>query len=185
MQKIAPTDRSTSGPFDTSEIGLLTPYLDFGAVRIAPKAGVLIRADIDDNTKRVVAITLEIDGHRIQLQAFAASKTDGIWGSALDSIESAIAAQGGKAERITGLLGPEIRASVPVSENGKTGFRESRFIGVDGPRWFLRGVLSGPELYSQTRYEQLIELFRSVGVNRGETPMPPGDLLPLSIPVQQ
>ncbi len=185
MQKIAPEDRSVAGPFDVSEIGLLTPYLDFGAIRIAPKPGVLIRADIDDNTKRVVAITLEHEGHRIQLQAFAASKTDGIWVGALDSIEQAIANQGGKAERITGMLGPEIKASVPVDENGSRVLRESRFIGVDGPRWFLRGLMTGPELYSQTRYLSLIELFRSVGVNRGEVPMPPGDLLPLSIPVQQ
>lgn len=185
MQKISPDDRSIAGPFDISEIGLLTPYLDFGAIRIAPKAGVLIRADIDDNTKRVVAITLEHEGHRIQLQAFAASKTDGIWSGALDSIEQAIAAQGGKAERITGLLGPEIKASVPVEENGSKTLRESRFVGVDGPRWFLRGLLTGPELYSQTRYMDLIDLFRSVGVNRGEIAMPPGDLLPLSIPVQQ
>lgn len=185
MQKISPEDRNVCGPFDVSEIGLLTPYLDFGAIRIAPKPGVMIRADIDDNTKRVVAITLEHEGHRIQLQAFAASKTDGIWQGALDSIEQAITAQGGKSERITGLLGPEIKASVPVEENGRKTFRESRFVGVDGPRWFLRGLLTGPELYSQTRYMALIDLFRSVGVNRGEVPMPPGDLLPLTIPVQQ
>lgn len=185
MEKISPNDRITNGPFDVSEIGLLTPYLDFGAIRIAPKPGVLIRADIDDNSKRVVAITLEIENHRLQLQAFAASKTEGIWGSALESIEQAITAQGGTAERISGLLGPEIKAAVPVTENGRQTLRDSRFIGVDGPRWFLRGLLSGPELYSQTRYLGLIELFRSVGVNRGEVPMPPGDLLPLSIPVQQ
>jgi hypothetical protein len=185
MQKIAPEDRAQNGPFDVSEIGLLTPYVDFGAIRIAPTANVLIRADIDDNSKRVVAITLEQDGHRIQLQAFAASKVEGIWASTLDAIESAIANQGGTCERITGLLGPETKASVPVTEGDKRVMRESRFVGVDGPRWFLRGVMTGPELYSQTRYTALIELFRSVVVNRGEVPMPPGDLLPLTIPVQQ
>jgi hypothetical protein len=185
VQKIAPSDREVAGPFDISEIGLLTPYLDFGSLRIAPKPGVLVRADVDDNTKRIVAITLELEGHRIQLQAFAASKAAGIWAGALDAIEAAIATQGGSSERIQGLLGPEIKAVVPVSEGDNRSLRESRFIGVDGPRWFLRGVLTGPELYSQTRYQALIELFRSVGVNRGELPLPPGDLLPLSIPVQQ
>ena len=185
MEKIAPVDRETAGPFDISEIGLLTPYLDFGAIRVAPQADVLIRADIDDNTKRVVAITLEHQGHRLQLQVFAASKTDGIWGTALESIEQAINSQGGRAERVSGLLGPEVKASVPVQEGGQKVLRESRFLGVDGPRWFLRGVLTGPELYSETRYTALIALFRSIVVNRGEIPMPPGDLLPLTIPVQQ
>ena len=79
MAKIAPADRSVNGPFDVSEIGLLTPYLDFESIRIAPKPGLVVRADIDEANNRVVAITLEEDGHRLQLQAFAASKIDGLW----------------------------------------------------------------------------------------------------------
>jgi hypothetical protein len=185
VAKIAPADRSVSGPFDISEIGLLTPYLDFESIRIAPKPGLVVRADIDEANNRVVAITLEEDGHRLQLQAFAASKIDGLWEATMKAIENAITEQGGSAQRIEGLLGPEIKAGVPVVEDGLRLLRESRFIGVDGPRWFLRGVMSGPDLAHPPRYQSLIELFRSVGVSRGETPLPPGDLLPLTIPVQQ
>jgi hypothetical protein len=185
MPKIAPFDRETNGPFDISEIGLLTPYLDFESLRIAPKPGLTVRADVDEVNNRVVAITLEEDGHRVQLQAFAASKVDGVWEQTLTAIENAISEQGGSAQRVEGALGPEIIAGVPVVEDGQRLLRESRFIGVDGPRWFLRGVLSGPDLAHPPRYQALIDLFRSVGVSRGETPLPPGDLLPLSIPVQQ
>ncbi len=185
MPKIAPSDRETNGPFDVSEIGLLTPYLDFESIRIAPKPGLVVRADIDEVNNRVVAITLEEDGHRLQLQAFAASKIDGMWEQTLLALEQAVTDQGGSTQRIDGALGPEIKAGIPVVEDGQRLLKESRFIGVDGPRWFLRGVLTGPDLSHPPRYQSLIELFRSVGVSRGETPLPPGDLLPLSIPVQQ
>ncbi len=185
MPKIAPSDRETNGPFDVSEIGLLTPYLDFESIRIAPKPGLVVRADIDEVNNRVVAITLEEDGHRLQLQAFAASKIDGMWEQTLLALEQAVTDQGGSTQRIDGALGPEIKAGIPVVEDGQRLLKESRFIGVDGPRWFLRGVLTGPDLSHPPRYLSLIELFRSVGVSRGETPLPPGDLLPLSIPVQQ
>jgi hypothetical protein len=98
------------------------------------------------------------------------------------AIESGISAQGGNCERLDGLLGPELRAQVTVEEKGKKIFRESRFIGVDGPRWFLRGVLSGPELYLQSNYEALVEIFRATAVSRGNIAMPPGELLPLTLP---
>lgn len=185
MAKIAPNDREVNGPFDISEIGLLTPYLDFESIRIAPKPGLIVRADIDEANNRVVAITLEQDGHRLQLQAFAASKIDGMWEPTLAAIEHAVAEQGGSVQRVEGALGPEIKAGIPVIEDGQRLLRESRFIGVDGPRWFLRGVFTGPDLAHLPRYQSLIDLFRSVVVSRGETPLPPGDLLPLSIPVQQ
>lgn len=182
MEKIAPANRAELGPYDVSEVGVLVPFLDFGSIRIAPKQDMQIRADIEESTKRMIAITIEKLGHRIQLQAFASSKAAGIWGDTMAAIESGIATQGGNCERLEGLLGPELRAQVNVEENGKKVFRESRFIGVDGPRWFLRGVLSGPELYLQQNYEALIEIFRATAVNRGNIAMPPGELLPLILP---
>ena len=185
MPKIAPFDRESNGPFDISEIGLLTPYLDFDSIRIAPKPGLIVRADVDEVNNRVVAITLEEDGHKLQLQAFAASKIDGLWEPTMAAIESAVLDQGGSVERIGGALGPELKAGVPVMEDGLRLLRETRFLGVDGLRWFLRGVLSGTDLSHPPRYQSLVDLFRSVCVSRGETPLPPGDLLPLSIPVQQ
>ncbi|MEN9872474.1 MAG: hypothetical protein RL450_409, partial [Actinomycetota bacterium] len=39
MAKIEPADRLENGPFDVAELGVLTPYLDFGSLRISPQAG--------------------------------------------------------------------------------------------------------------------------------------------------
>lgn len=183
MEKLSPPDREANGPFDFSEVGLLAPYLDFGSLRISPQPDVAIKADIDEASKRIVSLSLETGGHRLQLQAFAASKAEGLWEATMTAIAQGIEAQGGIAERITGALGPELRVQTSIVENDQRLLRESRFIGVDGPRWFLRGVLTGPELYSEARYRSLIALFRSVAVSRGEVAMPPGDLLPITLPV--
>jgi hypothetical protein len=181
-QKISPADRSINGPFDVSELGLLTPYLDFGSLRVTPSQDVIIRADIEDLSKRVVSLTLETDGHRLQLQAFAATKTEGLWEPTITALQEGVNKQGGIAELVTGIFGPELRTKLSVEENGVKLMRESRFVGVDGPRWFLRGVMTGPEVYAQDRYLKLCNLFRSVAVNRGDTPMPPGELLPITLP---
>lgn len=180
--KLEPADREQRGPFDSSEVGLLTPYLDFGSLRIRPRQDLAIRAEVEEVSKRIVALTLEISGMRLQLQAFAASKSAGLWSEALKSLEAAVVAQGGQAEVVHGALGPELRVSAPVKMGQKTQLRQSRFIGVDGPRWLLRGVLIGDELYSETRYLGLIELFRDTVVHRGDVPFPPNELLPLTLP---
>lgn len=179
--KIAPANRSEKGPFDVSEIGLLTPYLDFGSIRISPHPDMKIRADVDEKSKRVVALTLEVDSHRIQLQAFAATKNEGLWETTKSALAAGIASQGGSTEELSGAVGPELHASLPVVSGDTKVMRKSVFIGVDGPRWFLRGVLSGPELLGPN-YERLIAIFRSTAVNRGDIAMPPGDLLPLRLP---
>ena len=184
MTKSAPVDRETKGPFDVDEIGLLTPYLDFGSIRVAPRQDLQIRADVDESTRKVVALTLELAGHRLQLQAFAASKTAGLWLETMTAIETNLKAQGGSTSRVSGLIGTELHAQVPVEVAGNKTLRNSRFIGVDGPRWFLRGVITSSAL-DDFHYAKLIEIFRSTAVSRGDIAMPPGELLPLRLPVAQ
>lgn len=182
VEKLFPSDRIENGPFDVTEIGLLAPYLDFGSIRICPQPEVAIKADIEEASKRIVSLSLETHGHRLQLQAFAASRNEGLWSQAMAAIEEGVKAQGGLADQIQGALGVELRVQTTVTEKGQKLLRESRFIGVDGPKWFLRGVLTGPELYSEASYMMLIKLFRGVAISRGDLPLPPGDLLPISLP---
>ncbi len=60
--------------------------------------------------------------------------------------------------------------------------RLARFIGVDGPRWFLRGVIAGKGATDQEAAAEIEELFRAIVVVRGRQPMPPRDLIPLNMP---
>ncbi len=183
--KLAPVDRDLRGPFDSSEVGLLAPHLDFGSLRISPKEGLQIRAEVDEITKRIVALTLELENHKLQLQAFSAPTKEGMWEEVMQQTISAIQEQNGTVELLESQLGKELRVTAPVSMSGQVSFKETRVVGVDGPRWFLRGIFSGEELYSTSRYLTLVELFRSVVVHRGDFPIPPGELLPITLPVQE
>jgi hypothetical protein len=70
-----------------------------------------------------------------------------------------------------------------TTADGQAGqMRLARFIGVDGPRWFLRGVIAGEAAADPTAAAKVEDLFRSIVVVRGNTPMPPRDLIPLRMP---
>jgi hypothetical protein len=53
---------------------------------------------------------------------------------------------------------------------------------VDGPRWFLRGVLSGRAAIDEEAAGPLLEVFGALVVVRGVEPMAPRELLPLRLP---
>ena len=63
--------------------------------------------------------------------------------------------------------------------------RPARFIGVDGPRWFLRGVLSGRAAVDADAAKPLESVFANVVVVRDGNPRPPRDLLTLTLPEQK
>ena len=71
---------------------------------------------------------------------------------------------------------------VAAGADGAAGKRLARFVGVDGPRWFLRGVIGGAATADVEAAAQVEDLFRSIVVVRGGTPMPPRDLIPLRMP---
>jgi len=62
--------------------------------------------------------------------------------------------------------------------------RPIRFVGVDGPRWFLRGLLAGAAAADPAAAAPLEAVFREVVVVRGEHPVPPRDLLELRLPAE-
>ena len=66
--------------------------------------------------------------------------------------------------------------------DGRTVFAPASFLGVDGPRWFLRGVLSGRAAIDETAAGPLVDVLRQAVVVRGVEPMAPRELLPLTLP---
>jgi len=179
-------DNSTSalGPFDSADVSTVRPYIDFGSIRIEPRNDVAISVEVEEGTSNVVAVTLDHADSKLQLMVFAAPKSEGIWSEIRNAITSNVAAQGGTTEEGYGAVGIELRAQLPlVDDQGRpAGFRQARFIGFDGPRWCLRGTVSGAALNDQNAAAAINELFRSVIVHRGDTPLPPSEALPLHVP---
>jgi hypothetical protein len=181
--KSAPMDRATNGPLDESEANAVRPYVDFGGLKIVPRADLQLRLEVEEGSQRVVAVGLDYAGSTLQVQPFAAPRNAGLWHEIRDQIVDQIQKQGGTTRIATGTFGPEVQAQIPVTTPGQPGSsRLARFIGVDGPRWFLRGVIAGEAITNPAAAASIEELFRSIVVVRGTTPMPPRDLIPLHMP---
>lgn len=180
--KSAPADRGTAGPLDDSEAGAVKPSVDLGSIRVEPKRGMQLRLEVEKTSQRVIAVTLEFEGSTLQIQAFAAPRSSGLWHGIRAQIVAQISQQGGSAQEQEGPFGPEVLANIPVQAGGSFGSRAVRFLGVDGPRWFLRAVVGGRAVLDEHDAEIVHAMLRSVVVVRGETPMPPRELLPLRVP---
>ncbi|WP_423924213.1 DUF3710 domain-containing protein [Frigoribacterium sp. 2-23] len=180
--KSAPADRADVGPLDETEANPVRPYVDLGGVKILPREGLHLRLEVEEGSKRVVAVGLDFAKSTLQIQPFAAPRTTGLWNEIREQISEQIRRQGGTTAEVDGPFGPEVRAEIPVMGGDSGTTRLARFIGVDGPRWFLRGVIAGDATVDPEAAEKIEELFRSVVVVRGTTPMPPRDLIPLNMP---
>lgn len=171
------------GPFDYSEVENTQEYLDFGSILIKPVAGLKVRMDVEESNKRVIAVSLEIAESRIQLMAFSSSKSESLWPGISDKIKSDISAQNGEIFTRDGDYGQELLAKVPQQlPDGRAGHVALRFVGIDGHRWFLRAVIGGAAIGDEEAAGIVDGILRTVVVNRGDKPLPPAELLPLSVP---
>jgi hypothetical protein len=180
--KSAPADRADEGPLDETEANPVRPYVDLGGVKIVPRDGLHLRLEVEEGSKRVVAVGLDFAKSTLQVQPFAAPRTTGLWNEIREQISEQIQKQGGTTTEVDGPFGPEVRAEIPLMGGDPGSTRLARFIGVDGPRWFLRGVIAGDATVDDEAAAKIEELFRSIVVVRGTTPMPPRELIPLSMP---
>ena len=180
--KAAPLDRAENGPLDESEANAVRPYVDLGGVKLVPREGLQLRLEIEEGTKRVVAVGIDFAGSTLQVQPFAAPRTSGLWNEIRAQIIEQVRSQGGEVQERQGVFGAEVVARIPVTGGEPGATRIARFVGVDGPRWFLRGVIAGKGAIEAEAATAIDEVFRSIVVVRGTTPMPPRDLIPLQVP---
>ncbi|MFE2046590.1 DUF3710 domain-containing protein [Streptomyces sp. NPDC059477] len=170
------------GPWDSTEVSdPAEGRVDLGGLFVPGVDGMELRVEVAGDA--IVAATVVLRDSAVQLQAFAAPKREGIWGEVREEIATGITQQGGIVDEIEGSLGWELRAQVPVKlPDGTGGFQVVRFVGVDGPRWFLRGVISGQGAVQPQAAGLLEQIFRDTVVVRGEGPMAPRDPIVLKLP---
>ena len=153
--------------------------MDLGGLQVPVLDGIELRVEVDESGQ-VVAATLVDGPSMMQLGAFAAPKTTGIWPEVRDEIAESIRSGGGNVEEVDGRYGPELRTTVPTDVPGQ--MAPARFVGIDGPRWFLRALFSGPAGTDPDASEQLNNVLRGVVIVRGSDAMPIRDPLPLRLP---
>lgn len=171
------------GPWDVDEIDDAVVRVDLGALRIPGRPGMALRMELDRNTRRVIAANVTLGQSNLQLQAFAAPRTAGLWDEIRAQIGQSVQAQGGAVQETVGPFGKELLALLPVKDaEGKPARRPARFVGADGPRWFVRGVLTGAAVADRSAARQMEEYFASIVVVRGTEARPPRELLTLTMP---
>ncbi|MBO3142979.1 DUF3710 domain-containing protein [Dermatophilus congolensis] len=166
------------GPFDSGDVVRPEGFLDFGSVWLPNIPGVTYMVETDQQSNEVTGMRLQIEESVLQLQVFAAPKSKFLWGDIREEIATSLRNGGGEADITEGPYGAELMAAVPTP----SGLMPMRFIGVDGPRWFLRGVISGPAASDPDAGQAFIDLLRVVVVHRGRQPMAPRELLPMHMP---
>jgi hypothetical protein len=171
------------GPWDVSEVDSSEGYVDLGGLWLPGRDGMELRLEVEEETSRVIAATVQLGASAVQLQAFAAPRREGIWDEIRKEIASSVTRQGGTADEVPGTFGRELLARVPSrTPEGRTTHQPARFAGIDGPRWFLRAVFHGEAAYETEKASELESLVREVVVVRGTEAMAPRELLTLRLP---
>ena len=182
----------TSGPWDAADApddGV--PRVDLGSLKLPAVPGMELRVDVNA-AQKVVGASLRYGDSLLQVSAFAAPRAGGIWEGVREDLKKSASGQGGSLREVDGPFGPELAGSVvatvapPPGQPGPpvAARRATRFIGVDGPRWFLRAMISGQAAETPEAAAPLEQAFRSIVVVRGTEPMPVREQLPLTLPPQ-
>ncbi len=167
-------DEEIAGPYDEAEApddGM--ERLDLGSVRFPVPEGSQLQVEVDPSGPvRAVHVLTELG--RLTVSAFAAPKTGELWQEVRKELVEQLRSDGARVNVREGEWAPELEA-----ETSKAALR---FVGVDGPRWLLRGVAAAPADNIEACTKMLYSLVEETVVVRGDEPMPVRTPLPIELP---
>jgi Protein of unknown function (DUF3710) len=180
-QEPAGTPRAEGGPWDAEEPFPARERVDLGSLQVpvGPEHEIqLVMAE-----QHGAWVTVKYRDSEVQIQAFAAARRGALWDDVRGEIAAEVNTAGGRSQESEGSFGVELLAQVPT-EPGQpaSGMRLVRFVGIDGPRWFLRGLFTGPAADGGEQAGLLEQVLRDVVVVRGDHPVPPREILELRLP---
>lgn len=168
------------GPWDVDDENVpdYDDYLDLGSYYLPFMQHIELRIKANRGTGAILGSTISYGKSSLEIEAFAAPKTMGLW----DDVRADLLEGNAQASEREGDFGTELILPVAV-KGGKTVV--TRIVGVDGPRWMLRGIFSGVAATDPEAEETkaLDGFFADIVVDRGEEPLAPRDLIPMHPPV--
>jgi hypothetical protein len=163
------------GPFDIAdapEDGI--PRIDLGSVKVPVPDGSQVQVEMDPESGGVRAVHVVTEQGQITVSGYAAPRSGGLWKDVSSELTEQLRSDGAKVSVGMGEWGLELSAIV--------GDVALRFVGVDGPRWMLRGVIAGPQSQASQAPAVLREIVRHTIVDRGDAPMPVRTPLTITLP---
>ncbi len=177
---------AAAGPWDVADDAPEQDRIDFGSLRVPTGTEFEVQVSVVETVP--AWITVVSGESSLQLQAFAAAKSGGLWDEVRAEIAAEVDRNGGESSEAEGPFGTELRALIIPTEpvhGGPSGERQPvRFLGVDGPRWFLRGLITGPAAAQADLAAPLERVFGGVVVVRGDHPVPAREMLEIRLPDQ-
>lgn len=168
------------GPWDVDDDNVLDydEYLSLGSYYLPFVQKMTLRIKANRATHEVLGSTMTLGTSSVEVEALAAPKTMGLW----DDVRADLLEANPQATETQGVFGTEVILPVTL-KNGKTA--TTRIVGVDGPRWMLRGIFSGLAATDADADETktLNDFFANIVVERGDEPLAPRDLIPMSAPM--
>ena len=168
------------GPWDVEDENVpdYDEYLDMGSYYLPFLKGIELRVKANRATQQVLGTTITYGSSSVEIEAFAAPKTLGLW----DDVRADLIEANKDAKEVEGVFGTELALPVTVKGGRKV---LTRIVGVDGPRWMLRGIFSGKAATDPEGEEAkaLNQFFADLVVERGDDPLAPRDLIPMHPPV--
>lgn len=165
---------SELGPYDEAdEPDDEVSRLDLGSVRLPVPDGAQLQVEMDP-AGPVRAVHIVTPYGQVTVNAYAAPRSGGLWEEVCGELADQLRSDGAAVHSEAGDWGQELVAAL--------GEVSLRFIGVDGPRWMLRGVVAGPPDSARAGSAALRDLLRDTVVVRGDAPMPVRTPLPVELP---
>lgn len=167
-------DDPPGGPYDEPDApddGL--SRLDLGSVRLPVPEGAQLQVEMDPSGP-VRAVHVVVPNAQLTVTAYAAPRSGGLWEEVCGELAEQLRSDGATVHSVVGEWGQELVASL--------GAVSLRFVGVDGPRWMLRGVAAGPPDRAELSAHALREMISGSVVVRGTQPMPVRTPLPIELP---
>jgi len=181
-QAITPAMIRSAGPWDGAGEYPDSERIDFGSLLVPVRDGYDVQVFVSEEEGISIAVVHGDSG--LQLQPFAAPRSAGLWHEVMPEIAEEVAKAGGQSSVQDGPFGPELVATVvPQGADFHDVPPQSlRFMGADGPRWFLRGLISGPAATDSQLALPFEEIFADVVVVRGDHAEPPRKPLEIRLP---
>lgn len=154
-------------------------YVDLGAVWIRPRGDLQLVFQAEGDAQQLVGVQLQVADSALAISAYAAPRSLGVWQEIRDEIAAKVEEAGGQHELRPGRFGAELIAQLPTPHGT---VETARFVGIDGPRWFLRVTVTGLGAIDAQAGEAVDDVIADLVVVRGEAPMAPREVLALSVP---
>ncbi len=177
------SEPSKTGPYDINDDYKHIKRLNMGAIRIPAIPGMQVIPQPSDKEDLYLSVSLVQNDTAINIMALTDSKTPHTWDELQATLIEDINKKRGTIDRKKSKFGKELITNIAVSTpDGRTEIETIKYLGINGNRWVLRIIITGKALFDDKVAEEINDIIEKIVVDRGTQPLPPGEILLLTLP---